>query len=220
MDINDIYSKELKNFYKKFKIRKEIYSMLSKSKKYKDINFDIDFAIDWDDILLETNKNKNKNKKLSLIEIANLMNNIMIESLFNSDKIDNDLTQEDCEVSKCLQEDLQNGNNKGFQERSYNWTEKQKRKYYFWYIIIILLLNIFILPYLQEKGSEVMTRIESWIRKNPDKKGEVIEVIEDNTRCTVLEDIPYWIKIKWEENGVEKTGWIAKRNIYYIKEDE
>ena len=46
--------------------------------------------------------------------------------------------EEGDDVAQCLQQDLQNGDNKGFQRKAYDWTENQKKKYYLLYTIIML----------------------------------------------------------------------------------
>ena len=61
-----------------------------------------------------------------------------------------------------------------------------------------------------------MTRAMSYIRELPNKTSNIVESIGERVCCRVIEEAPYWVKVTWEENGIEKTGWIAKRNIYHM----
>lgn len=122
------------------------------------------------------------------------------------------------EVSECFQNDLNNGNCKGFQAKIHDWVEKQKREYYLLYMIVIL----FLAPYFQQYVAlPIMTKVVSYVRELPDKASDVVEKVEKGLKGIATEEQPYWIKITWEDSsGEKKTGWIAKRNIYFSEEEE
>lgn len=120
------------------------------------------------------------------------------------------------DVEECLRIDLENGNCDGFQARMHDWVEKQKRQYYLAYRIVLVFLTLFVAPYFtQEVAIPFMTKAVSCVRKLPDKASGIIDKIEEGVEGIVTDDVPYWVEVTWEENGIKKKGWIAKKNIQY-----
>ena len=113
---------------------------------------------------------------------------------------------------------MSNGNCKGFQAKIHDWVERQKREYYLLYMIVIL----FLAPYFEQYVAlPIMTKVVSYVRELPDKTSDIIEKVEEGIKGVATEEEPYWIKITWEDSsGEKKTGWIAKRNVYFDKEEE
>ena len=85
---------------------------------------------------------------------------------------------------------------------------------------------ISLLVTLSEYGEQyvalpIMTKVVSYVRELPDKTSDIIEKVEEGIKGVATEEEPYWIKITWEDSsGEKKTGWIAKRNVYFDKEEE
>lgn len=179
---------------------------------------------EWSKILQESlsdfsNISSLYRKCLQGIKVEDIYDGILNKRDFCESVSEEPLTEEQKkEVSECFQNDLSNGNCKGFQAKIHDWVERQKREYYLLYMIVIL----FLAPYFEQYVAlPIMTKVVSYVRELPDKTSDIIEKVEEGIKGVATEEEPYWIKITWEDSsGEKKTGWIAKRNVYFDKEEK
>lgn len=109
----------------------------------------------------------------------------------------------------------------GFQERILNWAEEKRKKYFIAVFFCGLFFNIFIVPYLQNWGLTVTTKFVSNVKELPQKGAEVICQLKENFEATIIENTNYYYKVIFtDKNGVEREGYVAKRNLKIIEESE
>ena len=107
----------------------------------------------------------------------------------------------------------------GFQEKILNWAEEKRKKYCIAVFICVCIINIFIMPYLQNWGLTVTTKFVSNVKELPKKGAEVIYQLKENVKATIIENTNYYYKVIFtDENGVEREGYVAKRNLKIIDE--
>ena len=107
----------------------------------------------------------------------------------------------------------------GFQERIAKWAEDKKKKYYIVVFVVSIIFEIFILPCLQNWGATVTTKFISNVKELPQKGAEVICQLKENFEATIIENTNYYYKVKFiDENGVEREGYVAKRNLQIMED--
>ncbi len=126
----------------------------------------------------------------------------------------------DEEIIEALQE--QEADPIGFQEKVANWSEKKKKKYYIVIGIIVFIWTNFIAPYFQDNiGKPVVAYTISKVRELPETAGKVIDELMEGIEGFITEDVPYYYKVTYtDENGEEKEGYVAKKNLKVIDESE
>lgn len=129
---------------------------------------------------------------------------------FNTDK----------EIIEALKE--QEADPIGFQERVANWTEKKKKKYYIVIGIIVFIWTNFLAPYFQDNiGKPVVAYTVSKVRELPETASKVIDEFVEGIEGFITEDVPYYYKVTYiDENGEEKEGYVAKKNLKVIEETD
>ena len=130
-----------------------------------------------------------------------------------------DFTSDD-EIIEALQE--QEADPIGFQEKVANWSEKKKKKYYIVIGIIVFIWTNFIAPYFQDNiGKPVVAYTISKVRDLPETAGKVIDELMEGIEACITEDVPYYYKVTYtDENGEEKEGYVAKKNLKVIEEQD
>lgn len=109
----------------------------------------------------------------------------------------------------------------GFQERVANWTEEKRKKYFIVVVLCNFIFNIFFVPSLQNLGLTVTTKIASNVKELPQKGAEVICQLKENFEATIIENTNYYYKVTFtDENGIQREGYVAKRNLKIIEEPE
>ena len=126
----------------------------------------------------------------------------------------------DDEIIEALQE--QEADPIGFQEKVANWSEKKKKKYYIVIGIIVFIWTNFIAPYFQDNiGKPVVAYTISKVRELPETAGKVIDELMEGIEAYITEDVPYYYKVTYtDENGEEKEGYVAKKNLKVIEEQD
>lgn len=109
-----------------------------------------------------------------------------------------------------------------FFQRIKNWAEEKKMKYNIYKFIMLFVVNVFLLPYLQENvGKPVMTKVVSCVKQAPEKGAEIICRLKYGIQAIITENTNYYYKVKFtDENGVEREGYVAKKNLRVIEEEE
>lgn len=122
------------------------------------------------------------------------------------------------EFQEAMQEQIENP--QGFQERVSNWTEAKIKKYFIAYIIISFIWSNFLQPYFTEYiGMPVTSWAVSNIKEIPEKTGEIIGELKDGMEAFIIENIPYYYKVKFvDKNGETKEGYVSKRSVKIIDE--
>ena len=88
----------------------------------------------------------------------------------------------------------------GFQERVANWAAEKYKKYFIVINFWLLIWGIFIQP---EKGAKIVAQLK------------------ENIEATIIENTNYYYKVTFtDEDGVQREGYVAKRNLKIIKEPE
>lgn len=125
------------------------------------------------------------------------------------------------EIHDAVQEQINNP--VGFQEMVANWAEGKKKQYYIVYGFIVLFVQIFIMPYLQEQGLIYTTKFVNSVnvKELPQKGAEVICQLKADIQAMVIENTSYYYKVSFiDEDGVQREGYVAKRNLKRIEEPE
>lgn len=124
------------------------------------------------------------------------------------------------ELQEALEEE--SADQDKFLKRIKNWAEEKKKKYNIYKCIMLFVVNVFLLPYLQENiGKPVMTKVVSCVKQAPEKGAEIIYKLKDGIQAIITENTNYYYKVKFtDENGVEREGYVAKKNLRVIEEEE
>lgn len=105
----------------------------------------------------------------------------------------------------------------------YDGVEKFKKTHFIFYIIIMLLIQHIFFSWFDEAiGKHVIPKVTSIVRELPEKSSEIICHLEQNIEAIILENQNYYYKVSFiDENGIEREGYVAKRNLKMIdKEDD
>ena len=66
----------------------------------------------------------------------------------------------------------------------------------------------------------VMTKVISIVKEAPEKGAEIIYRLKDGVQAIIMENTNYYYKVKFtDENGVEREGYVAKKNLRVIEEE-
>lgn len=69
-------------------------------------------------------------------------------------------------------------------------------------------------------GKPVMTKVVSIVKEAPEKGAEIIYRLKDGVQTVIMENTNYYYKVKFtDENGVEREGYVAKKNLKVIEEE-
>ncbi len=151
----------------------------------------------------------------SIVDVANEIYN-MAETEHNED--DQGITEEI--VEEVI--NSANSNEKGWQESLHDINEKLKRKYWVLYVVGWIIFNVFVLPYLSETiGLPVMTKIRCALREQPHTDSNTVIELQEGDEALILDDINYYYRIEFtDKNGDKKIGYVAKKNVEIIENDE
>lgn len=146
----------------------------------------------------------------SLQEEENISENVELETDFASEQ----------EIQDTINDQMNNP--VGFQERVANWAAEKYKKYFIVINFWLLIWGIFIQPYLQENlGLPAMTYVESNVKELPEKGAKIVAQLKENIEATIIENTNYYYKVTFtDEDGVQREGYVAKRNLKIIKEPE
>lgn len=179
-------------------------------------------------------------QQLRKFDFSSILVNHFVNSDFLKESIDtayeiaqdkfSEAEMEDNPLESCFSsaEELEEAVNKhindqeGFQETFANWSEKKKRQYYIIYIIIYLLWTNFCQPYFQNNiGMPVTSYIVSNVKELPEKGAKVICQLKQNIEAIILENTSYYYKVSFiDEDGNTKEGYVAKKNLKILDEEE
>lgn len=135
----------------------------------------------------------------------------------NIEELETDFADEQ-ELQDALEEEFTDENK--FAKRIKSWAKEKLKKYNIYKFIGLFIINVFILPYLEENvGKPVMTKVVSIVKEAPEKGAEIIYRLKDGVQAIIMENTNYYYKVKFtDENGVEREGYVAKKNLKVIKE--
>ena len=156
----------------------------------------------------------------SVIEENDVRESAVRENAVNKgSELETDFADEQ-ELQEALEEE--NTAQDKFLKRIKNWAEEKKIKYNIYKFIMLFVVNVFLLPYLQENvGKPVMTKVVSYVKQTPEKGAEIIYKLKDGIQAIITENTNYYYKVKFtDENGVEREGYVAKKNLRVIEEEE
>ena len=161
----------------------------------------------------------------SVIEENAIEENVVRESAVRENavnkgsELETDFADEQ-ELQEALEEE--SADQDKFLKRIKNWAEEKKKKYNIYKCIMLFVVNVFLLPYLQENiGKPVMTKVVSCVKQAPEKGAEIIYKLKDGIQAIITENTNYYYKVRFtDENGVEREGYVAKKNLRVIEEEE
>lgn len=109
----------------------------------------------------------------------------------------------------------------GIIERISTWSQEKIKKYWIVVALFTILWNIFVLPYLQENiGKPAMATLTSNVKELPERGAVIICQLKENIEAYITENTNYYYKVSFtDENGVEREGYVAKRNLKIIQEE-
>lgn len=124
------------------------------------------------------------------------------------------------EFNAALEESL--NDEEKFKERNSKWSEEKKKQFKLMLKVLSFFIEIFILPYLQQNiGLPATTQVVSCVRELPDKAAKLVGTIQKDIETIIMENTNYYYKVKFiDENGEEKEGYVAKRNLKVNEETE
>lgn len=161
----------------------------------------------------------------SVIEENAIEENVVRESAVRENavnkgsELETDFADEQ-ELQEALEEESTDQDK--FLKRIKNWAEEKKMKYKIYKFIMFIVVNVFLMPYLQENiGKPVMTKVVSCVKQAPEKGAEIIYKVKDGIQAIITENTNYYYKVRFtDENGVEREGYVAKKNLRVIEEEE
>lgn len=111
---------------------------------------------------------------------------------------------------------------KNFNIQLYDSLDKFKREHCILHIILTVLLVYFFAPWFADEiGKPVMSKTISFVKELPDKGSEIICRLEQNVEAIIIENQNYYYKVYFiDENGIEREGYVAKKNLKIIDPDE
>ena len=100
--------------------------------------------------------------------------------------------------------------------------EKFKRAHFIFYIIMMFLMqHIFFAWFDETIGKHVIPKTTSIVRELPEKDSEIICHLEQSIEAIIVENQNYYYKVSFiDENGIEREGYVAKRNLKIIDQKE
>ena len=77
-------------------------------------------------------------------------------------------------------------------------------------------------PYLQENvGRPVMTFVVSNVKELPQTGAKIVAQLRQNIEATIVENTNYYYKVTFtDENGIQREGYVAKRNLKIVEQPE
>lgn len=170
--------------------------------------------IDFSEIFTSMYKSSKDISLNSLKEVVNAAYRLVQEE----EDLEDVLSAE--EAKEAIEEQLNNP--KGFQQRTKEWSEKKIAKYFIIWRLICFLYSNFLQPYFQQNvGLPVMTWAVSNVKELPQKGAEVVCQIKEGVEAIIIENTNYYYKVSFtDEDGVVQEGYVAKRNLKLIQQEE
>ncbi len=172
-------------------------------------------------------------KVLSQIDFKQLYSHVNYYNKSFDDLIDlvYETTVTETKVSPLTKEDLKATLNTAKENKSRwkdiniqlsNHINKFKKENYIFYIIIAFFIQCFFIPWFaDEVGKPVMSKIVCSVKELPEKGAEIICHLEQNIEAIITENQNYYYKVSFiDENGIEREGYVAKRNLKIIDQEE
>lgn len=124
------------------------------------------------------------------------------------------------EIKEAL--DIQINNPKEFPQKTKEWSKKKMLRYYIIWKLICFLYSNFLQPYFQQNvGLPVTTWTVSNVKELPQKGAEVICQIKEGVEAIIIENTNYYYKVSFtDENGVKQEGYVSKKNLKLIEQNE
>lgn len=118
--------------------------------------------------------------------------------------------------------DVQINNPKEFPQKAKEWSKEKMLRYYIIWKLICFLYSNFLQPYFQQNvGVPVTAWVVSNVKELPQKGSEVICQIKEGVEAVIIENTNYYYKVSFiDENGVEQEGYVAKKNLKLIEQNE
>lgn len=70
-------------------------------------------------------------------------------------------------------------------------------------------------------GKPVATYTISKVKELPKKAGKIIGELKQEFQAIITEDVPYYYKVRYmDEDGNIKEGYVAKKNLQIIEDEE
>ncbi|MGN8921942.1 hypothetical protein ACTNB0_12780 [Lachnospiraceae bacterium HCP28S3_F9] len=154
----------------------------------------------------------------SLSQVAKKAYSMVQDDFTEETDLNESFTEE--EIQEALREQVSNPD--GFQTRVAKWTEKKKVQFFIIWNLLLFIWANFCQPYFQEKiGIPVTAYVVSNVKELPQKGANIICQLKQNIEAIVIEDTNYYYKVRFiDENGEEREGYVAKRNLKEIDEEE
>lgn len=108
----------------------------------------------------------------------------------------------------------------GFQERFGKWATQKIAKYFIIWRLICFLWTNFAQPYFQEYvGVPVMANVVSNVKELPQRGAQIVCQLKENVEAIIVENTNYYYKVSFtDEEGVQREGYVAKRNLKLVEE--
>lgn len=141
------------------------------------------------------------------LQEENIQENVELETDFASEQ----------EIQDTINDQVNNP--VGFQERVANWAAEKYKKYFIIINFWLFIWGIFIQPYLQENvGLPVMTCAVSNVKELPEKGAKIVARLKENIEVAIIENTNYYYKVAFtDEDGVQREGYVAKKNLKIIE---
>ena len=111
---------------------------------------------------------------------------------------------------------------KKFNIQLYDGMEKFKKAHFIFYIIMMFLIQHIFFSWFDETiGKHVIPKTTSIVRELHEKSSEIIYYLKQNIEAIIVENQNYYYKVSFiDENGIEREGFVAKRNLKIIDQDD
>lgn len=111
---------------------------------------------------------------------------------------------------------------KDINKQLFTYIDKFKKESYIFYIIITIFIQCFFAPWFaDEVGKPAMSKIACSVKELPEKRAEIICHLTQNIETIITENQNYYYKVSFiDENGIEREGYVAKRNLKIIDPEE
>ena len=148
----------------------------------------------------------------------------IVQEKFSETEIEDNKLESEFSSAEELEEAVNEhiNNPRGFQERFANWSQKKKIQYFIIWRIICFLWSNFCQPYFQDNiGKPVTSYIVSNVKELPEKGAKVVCQLKQNIEAIILENTIYYYKVSFiDENGNVREGYVAKKNLKVLDEEE
>lgn len=124
------------------------------------------------------------------------------------------------EIFEAVEEQINNPEN--FLKRIKNWSERMKKEYAIAYHLLKFIVMICVIPYLEDTvGKPIAAKTVAFVRELPEQGKNLVAELREGIEAMIVDDVPYYYKVTFtDENGEEREGYVSKRSVKIIEEDE